>query len=78
MGNYVDVFQGYNGTVFAYGQTGSGKTHTMQGPDIDDEVLKGVIPRMVQTVFEQVMMPTLHNRSQLLMKTLSSSSKLHT
>lgn len=28
--------------MFAYGQTSSGKTHTMQGPNIDDPVLKGV------------------------------------
>lgn len=26
---FVDVMDGYNGTVFAYGQTGSGKSHTM-------------------------------------------------
>jgi len=35
------VLQGFNGTVFAYGQTSSGKTHTMQGPNIDDQELKG-------------------------------------
>ena len=33
------VLDGFNGTVFAYGQTSSGKTFTMQGPDIDDEVI---------------------------------------
>eukprot|EP01015_Nassula_variabilis_P008644 TRINITY_DN16858_c0_g1_i1.p2 TRINITY_DN16858_c0_g1~~TRINITY_DN16858_c0_g1_i1.p2 ORF type:complete len:205 (+),score=33.28 TRINITY_DN16858_c0_g1_i1:115-729(+) len=49
------VLQGFNGTVFAYGQTSSGKTHTMQGPDIDDSQLKGIIPRMVTTVFETIM-----------------------
>jgi hypothetical protein len=27
--SFVDVLDGYNGTVFAYGQTGSGKTFTM-------------------------------------------------
>ena len=26
---FLDVMDGYNGTVFAYGQTGSGKTFTM-------------------------------------------------
>lgn len=26
---FIDVMDGYNGTVFAYGQTGSGKTFTM-------------------------------------------------
>jgi kinesin family protein 5 len=35
----------------AYGQTSSGKTHTMLGPDIDDEVNKGIIPRMVEGIF---------------------------
>jgi len=47
-----DIMQGYNGTIFVYGQTSSGKTHTMQGPSIDDPELKGVIPRMINTVFE--------------------------
>lgn len=48
------VLEGFNGTVFAYGQTSSGKTHTMQGPNIDDPILKGIIPRMVTTVFEAI------------------------
>ncbi|EFA83711.1 kinesin family member 3 [Heterostelium album PN500] len=47
-----DIMQGYNGTIFVYGQTSSGKTHTMQGPSIDDAELKGVIPRMINTVFD--------------------------
>ena len=37
--------------MFAYGQTSSGKTFTMSGPDIYDRSLKGVIPRMVKTIF---------------------------
>ena len=48
------VMQGFNGTVFAYGQTSSGKTFTMAGPDIYDESLKGIIPRMVSTVFDKI------------------------
>lgn len=48
------VLEGFNGTVFAYGQTSSGKTHTMQGPDIDNPKLKGIIPRMVTTVFDAI------------------------
>ena len=36
------MWKGYNGTLFVYGQTSSGKTHTMQGPDIDDDKLKGL------------------------------------
>jgi hypothetical protein len=31
----------------AYGQTSSGKTHTMQGYDINDKDIKGLIPRIV-------------------------------
>eukprot|EP01137_Pigoraptor_chileana_P000384 Opistho-2@36475 len=46
-----DVLKGYNGTIFAYGQTGSGKTHTMEGPDIDDLKLKGMIPRIIENLF---------------------------
>jgi kinesin family protein 5 len=48
------VLEGFNGTIFAYGQTSSGKTHTMQGPSIDDEVQKGIIPRMVDYVFRHI------------------------
>ena len=48
------VLQGFNGTVFAYGQTSSGKTHTMQGFDMEDIELQGIIPRMVRTVFSQI------------------------
>jgi len=49
-----DLFKGFNGTIFVYGQTGSGKTHTMQGPDIHDSVMKGIIPRMIETIFSFV------------------------
>lgn len=48
------VMDGFNGTVFAYGQTGSGKTFTMQGPDIEDLELQGIVPRMVRTVFNHI------------------------
>ena len=48
------VLEGFNGTVLAYGQTGSGKTFTMTGADVDDERLKGIIPRMINTVFETI------------------------
>eukprot|EP00668_Euglena_longa_P012844 GGOE01015339.1.p2 GENE.GGOE01015339.1~~GGOE01015339.1.p2 ORF type:complete len:548 (+),score=200.63 GGOE01015339.1:64-1707(+) len=56
-----DVFKGYNGTIFVYGQTGSGKTHSMMGPSLgalqgycDDPELKGIIPRVVESVFHHV------------------------
>jgi len=45
--------EGFNGTVFAYGQTSSGKTHTMTGV-IDDPNQRGLIPRMVKHIFEQI------------------------
>ncbi|KAI9303760.1 kinesin heavy chain [Cunninghamella echinulata] len=51
-----DVVAGYNGTVFAYGQTGSGKTFTMMGSDIDDTENKGIIPRIVEQIFESIML----------------------
>ena len=50
----LGVLDGFNGTIFAYGQTSSGKTHTMQGPDIEDLEMQGIIPRMVRTVFARI------------------------
>ncbi|KAG5519572.1 hypothetical protein PMAC_001727 [Pneumocystis sp. 'macacae'] len=57
-----DILNGYNGAIFAYGHTGSGKTYTMmglkkgdQGPDIEDEDLKGIIPRIVSQIFKNIM-----------------------
>ncbi|EAR93873.2 kinesin motor catalytic domain protein (macronuclear) [Tetrahymena thermophila SB210] len=49
----VDVFLGYNGTIFTYGVTGSGKTHTMFG-NITDQVQKGIIPRICNQIFDLV------------------------
>lgn len=48
------MLEGFNGTIFAYGQTSSGKTHTMQGPNIGDIELQGIVPRMVRTVFNRI------------------------
>ncbi|KAK4172152.1 P-loop containing nucleoside triphosphate hydrolase protein [Triangularia setosa] len=50
-----DILNGYNGTVFAYGQTGAGKSYTMMGTNIDDEGGRGVIPRIVEQIFSQIM-----------------------
>jgi len=50
----ISVMEGFNGTVFAYGQTSSGKTHTMLGPNITDEAERGMIPRMVSHIFEEI------------------------
>ncbi|XP_014679170.1 PREDICTED: kinesin heavy chain isoform 5C-like, partial [Priapulus caudatus] len=49
-----DVLGGYNGTIFAYGQTSSGKTHTMEGSDLEDPMKMGIIPRIVQDVFNHI------------------------
>ena len=49
-----DVLSGYNGTIFAYGQSGSGKTYTMYGSNLYDDNLKGVIPRIIQDIFDAV------------------------
>lgn len=48
------VLEGFNGTIMAYGQTSSGKTHTMLGPSIDDNEQKGIIPRMVEGIFNRI------------------------
>jgi kinesin family protein 5 len=42
-----NILDGFNGTILAYGQTSSGKTHTMQGADLNDKEMKGLIPRIV-------------------------------
>lgn len=47
------MLSGFNGTIFAYGQTSSGKTHTMQGK-IDDENLKGIIPRVINYLYTYI------------------------
>ncbi len=47
------VLEGFNGTIFAYGQTSSGKTYTMLG-DLDSNEHQGIIPRMVQHVFNHI------------------------
>ncbi|KAL1499179.1 hypothetical protein AB1Y20_013689 [Prymnesium parvum] len=52
----ADVLRGYEATVFAYGQTGTGKTHTMEG-DISSDDQKGVIPRAVEAIFDQLRGP---------------------
>ncbi|KAG0160823.1 hypothetical protein PDIDSM_8353 [Penicillium digitatum] len=50
-----DILNGYNGTVFAYGQTGAGKSYTMMGSDIDDDIGKGIIPRMIEQIFASIL-----------------------
>ncbi|EKD19680.1 kinesin heavy chain [Drepanopeziza brunnea f. sp. 'multigermtubi' MB_m1] len=50
-----DILNGYNGTVFAYGQTGAGKSYTMMGTDMDDPEGRGVIPRIVEQIFQSIL-----------------------
>jgi kinesin family protein 5 len=50
-----DILNGYNGTVFAYGQTGAGKSYTMMGTNIADEEGRGVIPRIVEQIFQSIL-----------------------
>ena len=47
-----EVFLGINCTIFAYGQTGSGKTFTVSGGD--DFQQRGLIPRTIGCIFEEV------------------------
>ncbi|KAG6548611.1 hypothetical protein Mapa_010100 [Marchantia paleacea] len=48
------LFQGYNATVLAYGQTGSGKTFTMGTGYTVGGSTEGVIPKVMETIFQRV------------------------
>ncbi|XP_027354543.1 kinesin-like protein KIN-4C isoform X2 [Abrus precatorius] len=48
------LFHGYNATVLAYGQTGSGKTYTMGTNYNGEESSGGIIPRVLETIFDRV------------------------
>ena len=48
------LFRGYNATVFAYGQTGSGKTYTMGSAFSPGNPSKGVIPKVMEAIFERI------------------------
>lgn len=50
----ASVMEGFNGSILAYGQTSAGKTHTMMGPDLGNQEERGVIPRMVEYVFQKI------------------------
>ncbi|KAI9203308.1 P-loop containing nucleoside triphosphate hydrolase protein [Polychytrium aggregatum] len=43
---------GFNVTILAYGQTSSGKTFTMGSAEPDQNHLRGIIPRVIQQIFE--------------------------
>ncbi|XP_044475240.1 kinesin-like protein KIN-4C [Mangifera indica] len=48
------LFHGYNATVLAYGQTGSGKTYTMGTNYNGDESSFGIIPKVMENIFNRV------------------------
>ncbi|GMH44881.1 hypothetical protein BSKO_12838 [Bryopsis sp. KO-2023] len=48
------LFKGYNATVLAYGQTGSGKTYTMGSAFTPGGNTRGVIPLVLDRIFEKV------------------------
>ena len=50
----MDDLWGYNGTIFAYGKSCSGKTFTIYGEDIYDDNIKGIIPRLINDIFNYV------------------------
>uniref|UniRef100_A0A1I7Y2D8 Kinesin-like protein n=1 Tax=Steinernema glaseri TaxID=37863 RepID=A0A1I7Y2D8_9BILA len=52
-----NLFKGFNCTILAYGQTGSGKTFTMGTEETTDSIsstTRGIIPRMVESIFTRV------------------------
>ena len=44
--------QGYNGTILCYGQTGSGKTHTLFGSGISEGPQRGLVPRIMEYLWQ--------------------------
>ncbi|KAK9835062.1 hypothetical protein WJX81_008045 [Elliptochloris bilobata] len=48
------LFSGFNATCLAYGQTGSGKTYTMGSSFSPEGAPSGVIPRVMDTIFERI------------------------
>uniref|UniRef100_A0A8C1VMK7 Kinesin family member 9 n=1 Tax=Cyprinus carpio TaxID=7962 RepID=A0A8C1VMK7_CYPCA len=49
----LGAFAGYNGTIMCFGQTGAGKTYTMTGA-AETYKHRGIIPRALQEVFQEV------------------------
>ncbi|KAM9332646.1 kinesin-like protein KIF9 [Pholidichthys leucotaenia] len=49
----LEALDGYNGTVMCFGQTGAGKTYTMTG-SVESYGQRGIIPRALQEVFQEV------------------------
>lgn len=49
-----DLLAGYNCTVLAYGQTNSGKTFATIGNSYEDSDARGLIPRAMERIFEEI------------------------
>ncbi|KAF3703731.1 Kinesin-like protein KIF9 [Channa argus] len=56
------ALDGYNGTVMCFGQTGAGKTYTITG-STGSYKQRGIIPRALQEVFQEVVKRTEHSFS---------------
>ncbi|GKT24111.1 Kinesin-like protein KLP1 [Aduncisulcus paluster] len=48
------ALEGINGTIFAYGMTGAGKTYTMSGSPSLSFGRRGLIPRVIQNIFQKI------------------------
>ncbi|XP_028288832.1 kinesin-like protein KIF9 [Parambassis ranga] len=55
----MGALDGYNGTVMCFGQTGAGKTYTMTG-SMESYRQRGIVPRALQEVFQEVEKRTEH------------------
>nr|CBN82114.1 Kinesin-like protein KIF9 [Dicentrarchus labrax] len=55
----LGALDGYNGTVMCFGQTGAGKTYTITG-STESYKQRGIIPRALQEVFQEVEKRTEH------------------
>ena len=71
----MDVFEGMNSTVLAYGQTGSGKTYSICGGNTYAE--RGLIPRSIALVFEELASRQEINDTNIRYKVLVSFTEVY-
>ena len=69
-----DIFNGMNSTVLAYGQTGSGKTYSICGGNTYGE--RGLIPRSVSMVFDELATRREESNSEIRYKVLVSFTEV--
>lgn len=70
----MDVFEGINSTVLAYGQTGSGKTYSICGGNTYAE--RGLIPRSIALVFEELAVRRENSEAHIRYKVLVSFTEV--